>query len=167
MKANMDPASKPELMGEWLKKNLPKKHSHPMEPGPASSIRELDYDGHHIKIETSYLIEFDGEPLACHIHIGHDGHAHTHSLPNYQWGSTVDLVRQMIDSFPDDFPKPGDPLPSKKKGSGEKGAGKKEDKKKKKKDRKAGKKGDRKKKDKKGRKNDKPASDKKTKKGKG
>ena len=41
-----------------------------------------------------------------HVMVGDDGHVHTHSLPNYSWRSTLDLVRQMIDAFPEDFPKP-------------------------------------------------------------
>ena len=38
-----------------------------------------------------------------HPHHHNDGQLHCHSLPNYQSPSAVDMVKRLIDNFPDDF----------------------------------------------------------------
>lgn len=75
--------------------------------GPIKSIRTEKHRGHEIKITATYDIRIDGRPLAGHLAVGNDGHVHYHGLPNYTWGSLVDLCKQVIDSFPDDFPPAG------------------------------------------------------------
>src|SRR6185503_1730971 len=71
------------------------------------SIREADYKGHHIEIRTTYEIEVDGVPVTGHLGVDNEGRVHYHPVPNASFASAVDLVKQLIDSFPDDFPAGG------------------------------------------------------------
>ena len=70
------------------------------------SIRKAEYRGHHIVIETTYQITVDGITLNANLHVGNDGRVHYHAIPNLDFASAVDLVEQLIDSFPEDFPLP-------------------------------------------------------------
>ena len=67
------------------------------------SIRTANYKGFEIEIETNYKFKVDGKPLMIHAHVLDSGHVHSPALPNYGWTSAVEFVRQLIDSFPDDF----------------------------------------------------------------
>jgi len=73
-------------------------HGHSM-----TSVREVSYEGHDIVIRTSYEIEVDGRPLHGHMGVTSDGQVHYHAVPNLSFASAVDLVKQLIDAFPDDF----------------------------------------------------------------
>jgi len=75
--------------------------------GKVESVRTADHKGHHIVIRTSYVIEVDGRTLNLPLGVDNDGHVHCHSLPNYQFSSAIGMVKQLIDTFPKDFPKPG------------------------------------------------------------
>ncbi len=70
---------------------------------PFQSVREVDYRGHKITIYTQYEIRVDGKPLGGHIYVDNSGKVSAHALPNYSFISAVDLVKKMIDEFPDDF----------------------------------------------------------------
>ncbi len=69
----------------------------------AESVREADYQGHHIVVRTTYRIEVDGRPLTGHLGVTNDGQVHYHPVPNVSFSSAIDLVKQLIDVFPDDF----------------------------------------------------------------
>lgn len=75
------------------------------------SVREATHRGHRIVVRTTYHIEIDGQPIEGHLGVTNDGTVHYHAIPNYSFASAVDLVRQLIDSFPDDFPPPTAPHP--------------------------------------------------------
>jgi hypothetical protein len=70
---------------------------------PFQSVRETEYKGHKITIYTQYQIIVDGKPFTGHISVDNKGKVSAHSLPNYAFVSAVDLVRNIIDEFPDDF----------------------------------------------------------------
>ena len=72
--------------------------------GPVESVRETDHKGHHIVVRTTYVVEVDGRVVDLPLGVDNDGHVHCHSLPNYQFTSALGLVKQLIDSFPADFP---------------------------------------------------------------
>lgn len=72
--------------------------------GPAETVRSDVYKGHKIQVTTTYDIRIDGRPVGGHVDVSPEGRVHYHGLPAYSWLSAVDLVRQLIDSFPDDFP---------------------------------------------------------------
>lgn len=69
----------------------------------STSVREADYEGHHIVIRTTYEIQVDGVPITGHVGVTEDGQVHYHPVPNVSFASALDLVKQLIDVFPDDF----------------------------------------------------------------
>ena len=69
------------------------------------SIREAEYKGHKIIIRTTYEITVDGQPVTGHINVSNDGDVQYHAIPNFSFGSAVDLVRKLIDVFPTSFTK--------------------------------------------------------------
>ena len=69
----------------------------------SESIREAEYNGHRIVIKTTYQIEVDGKPISGHLAVTNDGQVHYHPIPNLSFASAIDLVKQLIDVFPDDF----------------------------------------------------------------
>ena len=73
-------------------------HASPME-----STRESTYRGHHIVIRTSYRIQVDDRPVEGHLGVSNDGQVHYHAVPNLGFASAVDLVKKLIDTFPEDF----------------------------------------------------------------
>ena len=72
-------------------------HGHP-------SVRTAEHNGHTIEIRTTYDVRIDGEPMEAHLGVGNDGNVHYHGLPNYSEASAIDLMRRVIDAFPDDYP---------------------------------------------------------------
>ena len=96
-------AAKPEALARYVT-DLPQPHQHEHGgDGSIDTVREDDYAGHHLVIRTTYIIEVDGKVLWVPLALGNDGQLHCHSLPNYQFASAVDMVKRLIDSFPDDF----------------------------------------------------------------
>lgn len=100
----MAESSDPAFLGDYLAK-LPRQHHE--HPGPARSVREDHFEGHHIVVTTTYEITVDGRPLHVPIGLSNDGTADSHGLPNYQFTSVIDLVRALITYFPDEFPPGG------------------------------------------------------------
>ena len=95
---------------EALVRRVAEQGSPPSEQGPShghaspmESVREATYRAHHIVIRTSYRIEVDGQPIEGHLGVSNDGQVHYHAVPNLGFASAVDLVKQLIDTFPDDF----------------------------------------------------------------
>jgi len=72
----------------------------------SASVREADYQGHHIVIRTTYDIRVDGVPLMGHLGVTNDGQVHYHAVPNLSFASAIDTVKRVIDVFPDDFAGP-------------------------------------------------------------
>lgn len=80
-------------------------------PGHGSgheSVRTGEHNGHQFEIRTTYQILVDGQELAAHFGVSQDGTTHYHGLPNYQRSSAVDLVKDIIEQFPEDFPQRGE-----------------------------------------------------------
>jgi hypothetical protein len=75
-------------------------------PGGHASVRTAVHNGHTIEIRTTYDISIDGEPLEAHVSVSDNGSVHYHGLPNYAEASAIDLMRRVIDAFPDDYPPP-------------------------------------------------------------
>jgi hypothetical protein len=67
------------------------------------SVRETTYKGHQIVVKTHYEIQVDGKPLIEHIEVANEGYVHSHTFPNYSFRSTIDLVKKIIDKFPNSF----------------------------------------------------------------
>ena len=94
----------PKSIASYVKKNArqvkkSQRHAHQS----SESVREADYRGHHIVVRTHYEIEVDGRVVMGHMGVANDGQVHYHPVPNLSFASAVDLVKQLIDIFPDDF----------------------------------------------------------------
>ena len=76
----------------------------PMDPG-MGSMREIDYKGHHVTIETTYKIKIDGKPFKGELSVSNAGSVHYHGIPNVAFDSAVQLVQAVIDTFPQEFGK--------------------------------------------------------------
>ena len=65
-----------------------------------TSTRSAIYRGKQIEVRTTYEITVDSEPLRVHTIVLDDGTVHCHGLPNYSFGSALDMVRALIDATP-------------------------------------------------------------------
>ena len=70
---------------------------------PNVSIRQIKYKDHDIVIRTRYEIEVDGKVLNNHIYVDNEGKVSSHAMPTYSFPSTVDLIKRLIDKFPNSF----------------------------------------------------------------
>jgi hypothetical protein len=84
--------------------------------GMLETVREAHYEGRHIVVRTSYEIRVDGKPVTGHLGVSNDGRVHYHPVPNQSFESAIDLVKRVIDTFPDEFPPGG-------RGDGDEGGG--------------------------------------------
>jgi hypothetical protein len=82
-----------------------------MHHGESEVTRETDYKGHHIVVRTKYEVEVDGKPLMGHMGVNDSGSVHYHPIPNMSFASALDMVRKIIDVFPDDFAPGEKPMP--------------------------------------------------------
>lgn len=71
----------------------------------SQSVRTFAYKGHQISIATTYEIKIDGQVVHLPLLVSQDGHVQSHALPNYSQSSAVDIVKAIIDLFPQDFEK--------------------------------------------------------------
>lgn len=98
----------PKKLGAYLARKKMAMASHAPHGGGKTgveTIRQQIHDGHKIVIRTTYQIEVDGKVLKAPIGVDNSGQVHCHSLPNYQTVSALDMVKALIDNFPDDFAK--------------------------------------------------------------
>jgi len=90
----------PEQLAAHARRNFPTRQEHHHE----TTVREVEYKGHRIVIETIYHITVDGVPVTGHVQVGNDGRVHYHAIPNQQFDSAVEMVERVIDLTP-----PGEP----------------------------------------------------------
>lgn len=69
------------------------------------SVRKFSHKGHEISIATMYQIKIDKRVVHLPLLVTQDGHVHSHAIPNYSESSAVDIVKKIIDLFPEDFEK--------------------------------------------------------------
>lgn len=93
-------AAAPASMARYLRKRAGEQGHH---AGHATAARETVHDGHRILLETIYRVTVDGREVDLGITVDDAGQVHCHSLPNYQFASALDMVKTLIDQFPDDF----------------------------------------------------------------
>jgi len=67
---------------------------------PIESIREFVHKNHKVSIKTTYEILVDGKRLTGHIYVDDFGNVSCHSFPTYSFSSTADLIKKIIDKFP-------------------------------------------------------------------
>ena len=80
----------------------------PMDAG-MGSMREIDYKGHRVTIETTYKIKIDGKLFKGELSVSNAGSVHYHGIPNVAFDSAVQLVQAVIDTFPQEFGQPSKP----------------------------------------------------------
>lgn len=106
-KRELAEAAKPESIVQHVKQQTRGRRRAVHEHGAGmESVRELEYKGHRIAIRTSYAIEVDGVPIEGHMGVTNDGRVHYHAVPNLAFPSAIDMVKQLIDTFPEDFDRP-------------------------------------------------------------
>src|SRR3954465_10584576 len=67
--------------------------------GTSTSVRETEHRGHHVRIETTYHITIDGQPLQGHVEGLPSGRVHYHRFPQYAPQSALDVVKTVIDTI--------------------------------------------------------------------
>jgi hypothetical protein len=87
---------------DWVKQKFPGYVS-PQAGHEATSVREFTHNGHVVKIITTYRVEVDGKPVHGHFSVDEDGRVYTHATPFVTYGSAVDLMKAVIDAYPDAF----------------------------------------------------------------
>jgi hypothetical protein len=104
----------PQSIAAYVKTNTARaRKAQQMHHGESVVTRETDYKGHHIMVRTKYEVEIDGQPLMGHLGVNDEGSVHYHPVPNMSFGSALDMVKKIIDVFPQDFPTnaPRDSMP--------------------------------------------------------
>ena len=71
--------------------------------GAEDSVRNADYKGHHIVVRTTYRVTIDGQLFHGALGVTNGGDVHYHGMPNIGFASAIDLVKAVIDTFPDEF----------------------------------------------------------------
>jgi arylsulfatase A-like enzyme len=69
------------------------------------SVRTFRHKGHEISITTMYQVKIDRRVVHLPLMVSDDGHVQSHAIPNYSLSSAVDIVKTIVDLFPEDFEK--------------------------------------------------------------
>ena len=94
----------PRSIAAYVKTNAARaRKAQQMHHGESVVTRETDYKGHHIVVRTKYEVEIDGKPVMGHMGVNDEGSVHYHPIPNLRFDSALDMVKKIIDVFPDDF----------------------------------------------------------------
>jgi hypothetical protein len=67
------------------------------------SIRAFTHAGHEVRIITTYRVEVDGRSIQAHLSVDQSGEVYTHATPFVSYSSAVDLVKAILDAYPDAF----------------------------------------------------------------
>jgi hypothetical protein len=94
-------AARPKSLGAYLAKIASRPHHD--HGGQVTSTRMAEHRGHQIALETIYRVKVDGKLAKIPLMVDDTGAVHCHSLPNYQFDSAMDMIKAIIDLFPDSF----------------------------------------------------------------
>lgn len=100
--ARYSPTEGAQSHPDWIKKKFPA-YVDPHGKHEATSVRELTHNGHVIRIITTYRVEVDGKPAEMHLSVDEDGQVYTHATPFVTYASAVDLMKEVMDAYPDAF----------------------------------------------------------------
>ena len=87
---------------DWVKTQFPT-YIVPHHGHEATAPREFTHRGHLVKIFTTYRVEVDGHPIGAHLSVDEDGRVYTHATPFVTYASAIDLMKAVIDGYPDSF----------------------------------------------------------------
>ena len=76
------------------------------------SIRHDHYKGHHIVVKTTYDVTIDGKKFTPPLDVSNAGTVQYHGMPNVGFPSALDLLKCIIDQFPEEFPAGGREKPA-------------------------------------------------------
>ena len=103
-KSPADESPTPRSIAAYVKTNTARaRKTQQVHHGESVVTRETDYKGHHILVRTRYEVEVDRKPVMGHIGVNDEGLVHYHPIPNLRFDSALDMVKKIIDVFPDDF----------------------------------------------------------------
>ncbi|HVW65002.1 MAG TPA: hypothetical protein VHB01_08305 [Nitrosospira sp.] len=100
--ARYSPTEGAQSHPDWIKKKFPT-YIEPHGMHDATSVRELTHNGHVVRIITTYRVEVDGKPAGMHLSVDEDGQVYTHATPFVTYASAVDLMKEVMDAYPDAF----------------------------------------------------------------
>ena len=101
--ADIEFPSRTAIQPDWIRDRYPEYAvDHGMEH-ELTSVRMAEHNGHQIKITTTYQIEIDGRPTHLHAMVDNDGKLFCHTTPYVEYQSAVDLVKALMDRFPESF----------------------------------------------------------------
>jgi hypothetical protein len=99
--AQYSPTDAAQSHPEWVKTKFPS-YVEPHGKHEATSVRELAHKGHTVRIITTYRVEVDGKPADLHLSVDEDGQVFTHATPFVTYASAVDLMKAVMDAYPED-----------------------------------------------------------------
>jgi hypothetical protein len=94
-----DPSAHPD----WVKSQFPTYIADHHAGHETTVVREMAHQGHVVRIHTTYRVEVDGQPVRAHLSVDEDGRVFTHATPFVTYASALDLMRAVIDGYPDSF----------------------------------------------------------------
>jgi hypothetical protein len=100
--ARYSPTDSADSHPDWVKEQFPGYIS-PGTGHETTAVREFTHNGHVVKIITTYRVEVDGKPVHGHLSVDEDGRVYTHATPFVTYASAVDLMKAVIDGYPDAF----------------------------------------------------------------
>lgn len=101
--ANIEFPSTTAIQPDWIRDRYPEYAiDHGMDH-ELTSVRLAEHNGHQIKITTTYQIEIDGRSVHLHAMVDNDGKLFCHTTPYVEYQSAVDLVKALMDRFPESF----------------------------------------------------------------
>ena len=77
-------------------KDFPKQKIHD-HGGSFTTTRETTYRDRNIKIETTYSIIIDRQPVMANIEVLDNGAVRCHALPNYSFRSALGVAKKLVD----------------------------------------------------------------------
>ena len=87
---------------DWVKTQFPT-YIIPHGGHEGTALREFTHGGHLVKIFTTYRVQVDGNPIQAHLSVDEDGRVYTHATPFVTYASAIDLMKAVIDGYPDAF----------------------------------------------------------------
>jgi hypothetical protein len=108
-----DPRALASRAGEaFASQAQPAGHAHHPSDPSSTTVREVRHKGHRIRVETTYRITVDGQPVTGHVQVNNAGRVHYHSIPNQEFESALDMVKRIVDlSEPQETGQPVAPAP--------------------------------------------------------
>lgn len=104
--AELDPLEQAHSQPDWIKENHPDYiESHGSHHDPLTSVRKFTHQGHEVKITTTYRIEIDGVDIQPHALVDNEGNLFSHVMPFETYGSAPELIKTLLDRFPEFFAK--------------------------------------------------------------